>query len=199
MLIYNQKKIVILSLIISIIILLGIHLILIVINEQKSNENHLQSQVVLTIAKPIAKEQEATSNSSFIYQKTSKWRIQIPVIQLDVAIQEGTSNTVMRQAVGHFENTAYINGNVCLAAHNRGYKYNFFQLIKNLKIGDTIIYQYKGEEKIYEVKINACILETDWTYLQNSNENKITLITCAENMPEYRICVQAEEVKKGET
>ena len=198
MLIYNQKKIVIVSFIISIIMLLGIHLILIIINEQKSNENHLQSQVVLTIAKPIEQQQTA-SNSSFIYQKTSNWRIQIPAIQLDAAIQEGTSNTVMRQAVGHFENTAYMNGNVCLAAHNRGYKYNFFQWIKNLKIGDKIIYQYNGEKKTYEVKTNARIQETDWTYLQESKENKITLITCAENMPEYRICVQAEEVKKGET
>ena len=47
--------------------------------------------------------------------------------------------------------------------------------------------------KIYVVDRNIKISEIDWSYLENSNENKITLITCIENEPEYRRCVQATE------
>ena len=32
-------------------------------------------------------------------------------------------------------------------------------------------------------------------YLENTEENRITLITCVENQKEYRRCIQAEEIK----
>ncbi len=192
MLLCNKKNVIILSLILSIIILFGIHFILIDVDNKKSTQNNLQSQVTLKISKQKLK----TNNyeSLFIYQKTSNWRIKIPRINLDAAIQEGTSTATMRQAVAHFENTSKWNGNVCLAAHNRGYKYNFFALIKNLKKGDIIIYKLGDEERVYEVEKNMLIPETEWSYLEKSNDNKITLITCVENKPEYRICVQSKEI-----
>ena len=62
---------------------------------------------------------------------------------------------------------------------------SYFKNIKKLNIGDVIIYQ-KDEE-------NVIIDETDWTYLQNTSDNRITLITCVENRPECRRCIQAVE------
>ena len=59
-----------------------------------------------------------------------KWRIQIPKINLDVHIMEGTSSNILLKAVGHFETTEKWIGNVGLAAHNRGYNCNFFEKIK---------------------------------------------------------------------
>lgn len=38
------------------------------------------------------------------------------------------------------------------------------------------------------------IEETNWSYLENTVENKITLITCVENEPSYRRCIQATEI-----
>lgn len=128
--------------------------------------------------------------------KTNTWRIQIPKLGLDVHIEEGTTSSVLLQAVGHFEGTATWNGNVCLAGHNRGYLCNFFQKIKNLKVGDEIIYYTEQGKRVYKVQTNKVILETDWSYIEETEDNRITLITCEENRPEYRRCVQAMQVSE---
>lgn len=128
--------------------------------------------------------------------KTNTWRIQIPKLGLDVHIEEGTTSSALLRAVGHFEGTATWNGNVCLAGHNRGYLCNFFQKIKNLKIGDEIIYYTEKGKRVYKVQTNKVILETDWSYIEETEDNRITLITCEENRPEYRRCVQAMQVSE---
>ena len=124
----------------------------------------------------------------------SEWYLEIPSINLKANISEGTSKAVMNDYIGHFENTSELNGNKGLAAHNRGYKNNYFSDIKTLKEGEIIYYYYKGKSKKYEVKDNFIISDTDWTSLENTEENMITLITCVENEPNYRRCVQAKEI-----
>lgn len=126
--------------------------------------------------------------------KNIKWRIQIPKIDLDVHIMEGTTLTVLLKAVGHFTETSKWQGNVGLAAHNRGYQCNFFAKIKNLKIGDEIIYTTTNGKKIYKIQTNKVIKDTDWSYLEATDDNRITLITCEENRENYRRCVQAIEI-----
>lgn len=128
--------------------------------------------------------------------KSNHWRILIPKINLDAPILEGTSKEVLRRGVGHFDTTSKWNGNVVLAAHNRGYKYNFFQEIKRLEIGDTIQYQTEQGIRTYEVIGKRNIKETDLSCLENTKENQLTLITCLENVPEYRICIQAKEITR---
>lgn len=122
------------------------------------------------------------------------WRIEIPKIDLLANISEGVSKEILDEYVGHFEETSKINGNIGLAAHNRGYKVNYFEKIKDLEIGDEIIYTYNGVKKVYVVSYKTIIKDTDWQSLENTEESKITLITCVENMPEYRRCVQGVEV-----
>ena len=39
------------------------------------------------------------------------------------------------------------------------------------------------------------IANNDWSYLQGTVDNRITLTTCLENHPESRVMVQAVEVK----
>ena len=125
----------------------------------------------------------------------SKWKIIIPSISLEAEIAEGTSKQVMNDYVGHFEETTKTTGNVALAAHNRGYPVNYFAKIKNLKEGDKVIYQYEGFQKTYRVTKQRIIKDTDWSVLENTEDNQLTLITCVENEPEYRRCVQATEEK----
>ena len=79
--------------------------------------------------------QDDTLSKINIY-RTNKWRIKIPVLGLDAPISQGTSSEELRRTVGHFEETDKWDGNVALAAHNRGYKCNFFQEIRKLKDGD---------------------------------------------------------------
>lgn len=126
--------------------------------------------------------------------KSVDWEIEIPKINLKAKIAEGTTKEIMDVFVGHFEETAKDIGNIGLAAHNRGYKVNYFQDLKKLKEGDEILYKCNGKQRKYFVKTLKIIKDTDWTLLENTEENKITLITCVENEPEYRRCVQAVEV-----
>lgn len=58
-----------------------------------------------------------------------------------------------------------------------------------------IIYNFNDFKKEYIVTDNLIIEDTDWTYLENTKENKITLITCVENEQNYRRCVIGEEKK----
>lgn len=121
--------------------------------------------------------------------------IRIPTLNLVAPIAEGTTEDVMNKYVGHFETTSLWDGNIGLAAHNRGYPVNYFANIKDLQIGDEIIYEVEDKLRIYLVNEITIIEDTDWSYLQETNDNRITLITCVENEPSYRRCIQGIEKK----
>ena len=131
-------------------------------------------------------------------QKDEIWQIEIPRISVIANISEGTTKEVLNQYVGHFENTSREHGNIGLAAHNRGYNVNYFKDLKLLKEGDEIKYKHNEFEKIYQVQKCRIIKDTDLQYLEETEENMLTLITCVENQPEYRRCIQAVE-KEAET
>ena len=139
-----------------------------------------------------SKEQESNRQVQAI--KNSKWRVEIPKIGINAPIKSGTTQDILATAVGHFPETNKWNGNVALAGHNRGYNCNFFQNIKKLKVGDSIFYHTEKGVREYKVVVNKIIYQTDWTYIQDTEDNRITLITCVENMFEYRRCVQAVEI-----
>ena len=124
------------------------------------------------------------------------WQIQIPKIDLIADISEGTSQEILNKYVGHFEGTQKENGNVGLAAHNRGYDVNYFARLKELGLGDEIIYIVNGNKKEYEISLITIIEDTEWTNLENTNDNRLTLITCLENEPSKRRCIQAKEKEK---
>ena len=146
--------------------------------------------------KNVENQNNPKTNNLETKEEKNKWKIMIPEISLEAEISEGTIKEIMDKFVGHFEETTKISGNVGLAAHNRGYAVNYFANIKQLKENDKIIYQYNGEQKTYSVIENKIIKDTDWSLLENTKDNRITLITCVENEPEYRRCVQAKEIKE---
>lgn len=193
---YSKRGGIIVSFIVSLMIGIVLNLILIQFQEnQKKEVNstfiHKTSQVT-----PITQNKEKEERKEIVenqYQENG-WRIFISKINLDAPILEGTSQEVLRRGVGHFSSTSKWDGNVALAAHNRGYKYNFFQEIKRLELGDTILYQTEQGTRTYEVTWKKAIKETDISCLKDTKENQLTLITCLENMPEYRICIQAKEI-----
>lgn len=124
------------------------------------------------------------------------WQLEIPKINLRAQIAEGTSMEIMNSYIGHFEETPRENGNIGLAAHNRGYKVNYFKDIKLLEKEDLIIYTYNSVKIKYLVNETGIIKDTDWSKLENDNQDKITLITCLEDEPEYRRYVQAIKINK---
>ena len=121
------------------------------------------------------------------------WSLEIPKINLKAEISYGTTKEVMDKYIGHFDITSFWYGNVGLAAHNRGYRVNYFGRLKELQIGDEIIYKTVFGERTYIVDLVTVISDTDWSYLEETNDNRITLITCVENEPNYRRCIQGIE------
>ena len=61
--------------------------------------------------------------------------------------------------------------------------------------GDTITYTTIYGTRTYAVSMVKIIANNDWSYLQGTADNRITLTTCLENHPESRVMVQAVEVK----
>ena len=119
----------------------------------------------------------------------------IEKIGLKASVKEGSDNQTLKNYIGHIEDTAIYDGNVGLAAHNRGNQYSYFARINELEIGDIITYQTNFFTRSYKVDNIQTILETDWSLLQDTQENKLTLITCITNKRVQRLCVQATEVQ----
>lgn len=162
------------------------------------NEIEIQRQTEEKVNKAI-KEDQITQEEYEIKQEETyeEWKIEIPSLSLIADISEGTDKETLSKYVGHFEQTPKKEGNVCLAGHNRGYYVNYFGELKQLKGGEEIIYTCEEFTKTYVVIKNIKISDEDWSNLENSNQNKITLITCIENEPEYRRCVQAIEKEEN--
>lgn len=118
--------------------------------------------------------------------------IKIDKINFEGLIYEGTDLSTLKLGVGHFKSSPYLDGNVCLAAHNTS---NLWENLKDLNYGDIIKYtSFLGtrEYKVYNIQQ---IEETDFSLLSNTDYNIITLITCVKNNKSKRLCVQATEVK----
>ena len=97
--------------------------------------------------------------------------------------------------IGHMPETAKYEGNIGLAAHNRGTEFSYFARLNELEKGDKIIYKTKFYERTYIVTKKKVIYDTDWSYLQTTKDNRMTMITCIANKPNQRLCVQAVEEK----
>lgn len=117
--------------------------------------------------------------------------IKIDKINFEGLIYEGTSLDTLSKGVGHFESSPYLEGNVCLAAHNTN---SYWAKLYTLESGDKIEYTSFLGYKEYEVFSISQISETDWTNLENTEENILTLITCVKGQSELRLCVQALEI-----
>ena len=149
---------------------------------------------VENISNEIAQENVIQEDTNEEEKETKEnWYLEIPKINLKAPISEGTTSEVMDDYIGNFEETSKDLGNIGLAAHNRGYKNNYFRDLKQLQENDEIYYTHNGKTRKYVVTKSTIIKDTDWTYLEETQENTITLITCVENQPEYRRCIQGEE------
>ena len=118
--------------------------------------------------------------------------LKIPAIGLSVKIYQGTDSAALKKGAGHFEDTSIWDGNVALAAHNRGVN-NHFGEIHTLEVGDTITLTTRLGTRTYEVTSVSKVSETDRSALAASTTNMITLYTCVRDQRDQRWCVQGVE------
>lgn len=143
------------------------------------------------------KDIEPLNQQVIVYEDTIG-TLTIPDILLDNApIKEGTELSILSSAIGHFTNTSLYAGNVGLASHNGGDNGDFFKNLNKVKVGSEIYYQTNYGTRRYVVKTIKVIQETDWSYLESTENNRLTLITCVKGQPDKRLCVQAVESEEN--
>ena len=119
--------------------------------------------------------------------------LEIPSLNVNVQVYQGTSSAILAKGAGHFEDTSIWYGNCAIASHNRGVS-SYFGDIHTLNVGDAIILTTKLGTRTYAVTSVNKISETDNSLLAPTSENCITLFTCVANESAYRWAVRAVEI-----
>jgi len=119
----------------------------------------------------------------------------IEKIGLKAKVKHGSTQDILMEYIGYMPETAKYEGNIGLAAHNRGTEFSYFARLNELEKGDKVIYKTKFYERTYIVTKKKVIYDTDWSDLQTTKDNRITMITCIANKPNQRLCVQTVEEK----
>ena len=103
-------------------------------------------------------------------------RIEIPRLGLSAIIMEGTSDAVLRHAVGHIESTALPGqpGNVGLSAHRD----TFFRPLRNIRLNDVINLTTPFGEYRYRVVSTKIVDPHEISVLADSKNDVLTLVTC---------------------
>lgn len=173
-----------------IVLILAISLAFLFMYDKKELEKNAENNQII---EEISVELEEDNLDNQETEEDMLGTLIIEKINLIGQIKEGSTDEILEEYIGHLEETAKYDGNVGLAAHNTGNQYSYFARLNELEIGDEIKYQTKYGERIYIVDNKKEILDTDWSLLQNTQENKLTLITCIRNKVNQRLCVQATE------
>lgn len=166
---------------------------------RRNNKKSLDAIVERVVSQDISGEElsgdENTLFSNEVLEKNENviGRLIIDKIKVNGPIVEGTSVDVLKKAIGHFSNSKFWTGNVCLASHNRGSNAHYFEKLNKLRVGDEIKYQTKLGTKVYVVNEINKIKEDDLSVLNNTDNNAMTLITCVKLHPDLRLCVRAIE------
>lgn len=119
--------------------------------------------------------------------------VTISRVGLSAKVYEGATDASMAKGAGHYTGSGLYDGNIGLFGHNRGSN-AYFAKLKNVKLGDQVVYKTNQGTKTYEVTFVGTISYTDYSYLNEMGDNRITMITCIANQPSLRLCVQAKEI-----
>lgn len=181
----KNKKIIIISAVTIMIISAGLLYFYQYRSNEKAKKDEMNNEIEL-----VESEIEDETNQNELKDGTLGI-LKIEKINMKGLVKEGSTSDILQNYIGHIENTPKYDGNICLAAHNRGNTYSYFAKLNQLSEGDEIKYQTIFGESYFSVNQIKEINENDWSMLEDSDENKLTLITCIKNKSSSRLCVQA--------
>ncbi len=134
-----------------------------------------------------------TVTSDLYYSGGHIATLKIPTLGLTVKVYQGTDSAQLAKGAGHFPGTSIWDGNIAVAAHNRGVN-NHFGRVHTLREGDKITLTTKLGTRTYAVTDVYQVSENDSSMLAETSGNAITLITCVRDQKELRWCVRAEQI-----
>ncbi|WP_438652954.1 class D sortase [Romboutsia sp.] len=179
----------------KILIIIGITIIVMTVylnyTTQKSNDKVVQKYEKTINSKPQQQNKAQTQLPEDIIGI-----LEIPKINLKVAIQEGTDKTTLKTAVGHFKNTAMPGrvGNFAVAGHRSYTSNKFFSNLDKIEEKDEIKVVTKTGTFTYIVT-NTEVVTPEKVEVLNPKNNKkiITLITCTPKyVGSHRLVIQGE-------
>jgi sortase A len=102
--------------------------------------------------------------------------LEIPAIDLEVPVLEGTDELTLNRAVGHIDGTAWPGqgGNVAIAGHRDG----FFRGLKDLDIGDRLFLRMIEGRQDFKVQDLRIVDPKDVYVLDPTPNPTLTLVTC---------------------
>lgn len=127
-------------------------------------------------------------------------RLEIPKLDVDVIVVEGTSLAALRAGAGHYPSTALPGeaGNVAIAGHRTTYGRPFHRL-HELTPGDKVILTTPLARHIYAITGEPFVVEpTDWSPIEDfpKRGSFLTLTSChPEGSAAYRIVARAKLVR----
>ncbi len=165
------------------------------VKQQNSTVTTLAQTTTNTTVEEVVIQEEIieTVIDNTVIPSDSVGLLTIPKLSVKQAVLDGHSLEVLKKGLGHFDDTAYWQGNIGILGHNSG-SAGYFEKLKSLVVGDSISYTTEHGTRNYKVSSITEIADTDWSVLANTTDNRITLITCVKGVPEKRLCIQAKEV-----
>lgn len=143
--------------------------------------------------KKEGKEQTALSqkDAALLSEEEVIGIIEIEALDIRYPVLEGTGNSQIKYAIGHMPETAGLGekGNCVLCGHNGSRNGIFFTNLNKLLAGDTVkITDKNGEIHMYEVTDTYIIEPYDNTVKNQSDEEILTLLTCANKGTKRFVC-----------
>jgi sortase A len=138
--------------------------------------------------------EQAQSEPKLAIPRDTTMYLTIPKLGLeDIPVQEGTTETVLSQGVGHVYGTGYpwVRGsNTYIAGHRLGYpgtvSDHVFWGLPSLTTGDEVILKDSlGQTYTYRVYDFLEVLPSDLSVTGNTGSDIVSLQTCIENYGDY--------------
>jgi sortase A len=102
--------------------------------------------------------------------------LDIPSLQLQVPVLEGTDDLTLDRGVGHITGTPWLSdgGNIGIAGHRDG----FFRALKDIHVGDTIDLHSQQGSTHYLVDEIQIVSPDEVSVLEPRAKSSLTLVTC---------------------
>jgi sortase A len=126
-------------------------------------------------------------------------RLQIPKLEVDVVVVEGTTPAALHAGAGHYPDTPLPGerGNVAIAGHRTSYGRPFNRL-GELRPGDRVVLTTPIERHVYEISEQPWVVDAyDWAPIRSElgAGSWLTLTTChPEGSATHRIVARAKLV-----
>ncbi len=169
------------------------------INEFKSRKAQIVFEKIDDNGNVISKddlenEAEKSGTDGDLEEDIALCLLRIPKIDLEEAVKEGSTKSVLSSALGHVEDTAFPgeNGNCCIAGHRNYVFGKYFNRLEEVTFGDIIEIETMDNTYMYEVDSIEVVEPEDVSVLEYTDGKNLTLITCTPFMiGSHRLIVHA--------